>query len=151
MVYETVSHLLSHFILEMILRNNQDRDCTSLWRQGSTQKINWNARVICGSTTTCIQLLGAFFLCVCVCACTCTHMHVCTHAQLCLTLCESVDYSPPGSSVMRFSREEYWNGLPFPTPEEIYIYIYIAICVINFLFLFSVKIELIKIHFLNIC
>ena len=32
---------------------------------------------------------------VCVCVCVC----VCTRAQLCLTLCEPMDYSPLGSSV----------------------------------------------------
>ena len=30
--------------------------------------------------------------------------------QLCLTLCHSVDCSPPGSLSMRFSRQEYWSG-----------------------------------------
>ena len=38
--------------------------------------------------------------------------------QLCLTLCEPTDGSPPGSSVMGFSRQEYWSGLPFPSPVE---------------------------------
>ena len=39
-----------------------------------------------------------------------------TGAQLCLTLCNPIDYSLPGSSAHRiFSRQEYWNGLPFPT------------------------------------
>ena len=32
----------------------------------------------------------------------------------CLTLCNSVDYSPPGSFVHGFSRQEYWSGLPVP-------------------------------------
>ena len=36
-------------------------------------------------------------------------------AQLCPTLCDPVDCSSPGSSV-GFSRQEYWNGLPFPPP-----------------------------------
>ena len=34
-------------------------------------------------------------------------------AQLCLTLCDLVDCSLPGSSVHRISQQEYWNGLPF--------------------------------------
>ena len=33
--------------------------------------------------------------------------------QSCPTLCNPVDCSPPGSSVMGFSRQEYWSGLPF--------------------------------------
>ena len=30
--------------------------------------------------------------------------------QLCLTLCDLMDCGPPGSSVMEFSRQEYWSG-----------------------------------------
>ena len=37
--------------------------------------------------------------------------------QLCLTLCNHMEYSPPSSSVHRFSRQESWNGLPFPIPR----------------------------------
>ena len=29
-----------------------------------------------------------------------------------------MDCSPTGSSVMRFSRQEYWRRLPFPTPGD---------------------------------
>ena len=29
-----------------------------------------------------------------------------------------MDHSPPGSSV-EFSRQEYWSGLPFPSPGDI--------------------------------
>ena len=39
-------------------------------------------------------------------------------AQSCLTLCDSMDstvaYQDPQS--MGFSRQEYWSGLPFPSP-----------------------------------
>ena len=34
-------------------------------------------------------------------------------------LCNSMDCSPPGSSVMGFSRQEYWSGLPFPPPGDL--------------------------------
>ena len=37
-------------------------------------------------------------------------------SQLCPTLCDPVDCSLPGSSVMGFSRQEYWSELPFPSP-----------------------------------
>ena len=37
--------------------------------------------------------------------------------QSCLTLCEPMDCSPPGSSLsMEFSRQDYCSGLPFPSP-----------------------------------
>ena len=41
-------------------------------------------------------------------------------SQSCLTLCEPMDCSPPGSSLsMEFSRQEYWSGLPFPSPGDL--------------------------------
>ena len=36
--------------------------------------------------------------------------------QSCPTLCDPIDGSPTGSSVPGFSRQEYWSGLPFPSP-----------------------------------
>ena len=32
--------------------------------------------------------------------------------QSCLTLCDPIDGSPPGSPI---SRQEHWSGLPFPS------------------------------------
>ena len=40
-------------------------------------------------------------------------------AQSCPTLCNPVDCSLPGSSVHGFSRQEYWSGLPFPSPGDL--------------------------------
>ena len=41
-------------------------------------------------------------------------------AQSCLTLCNSMDctafQAPPS---MEFSRQEYWSGLPFPSPRDL--------------------------------
>ena len=39
--------------------------------------------------------------------------------QLCLTLCDLLDHSPPGSSVHGILRQEYWSGLPLPSPEDL--------------------------------
>ena len=36
--------------------------------------------------------------------------------QLCPTLCDPVDGSPPGSSIPGFSRQEHWSGLPYSSP-----------------------------------
>ena len=36
--------------------------------------------------------------------------------QLCLTLCDPIDGSPPGSPSLEFSRQEHWSGLPLPSP-----------------------------------
>ena len=50
-----------------------------------------------------------------------------THTGVCSVLshsvmsdsCDSMDYSPPGSSVLGFSRHDYWSRLPFPTPGDL--------------------------------
>ena len=40
--------------------------------------------------------------------------------QSCPTLCDPIDSSTPGSSLfMRFSRQEYWSGLPFLPPGDL--------------------------------
>ena len=42
-------------------------------------------------------------------------------AQLCLTLCDPVDCSLPGSSVhgMNSPGQKYWCGLPVPSPGDL--------------------------------
>ena len=37
----------------------------------------------------------------------------------CLTLCDPMDCSLPGSSSMGLSRQEFWSGLPFPSPGDL--------------------------------
>ena len=39
---------------------------------------------------------------------------MCLVAQLCLTLGDPMDCSPPG-----FLRQEYWSGLPFSSPGDL--------------------------------
>ena len=39
--------------------------------------------------------------------------------QSCLTLYNPMDCSPPDSSVMGFSRQEYWSGVPFPSSGDL--------------------------------
>ena len=39
--------------------------------------------------------------------------------QQCPTLWDPMDCSPPGSSVHEFPRQEYWSGLPFPSPGDL--------------------------------
>ena len=38
---------------------------------------------------------------------------------MCPTLCSPTDGSPPGSSVHGMSQQEYWSGLPFPSPGHL--------------------------------
>ena len=41
-------------------------------------------------------------------------------AQSCLTLCDPMDYIACQAPLfMEFSRQEYWNGLPFPSPKDL--------------------------------
>ena len=51
-------------------------------------------------------------MCVCVCVCVLV-------SQLCLTLCDPMGCSPPGSSVLGILWQEYWSGLPFPPPGDL--------------------------------
>ena len=50
-------------------------------------------------------------------------MHRCMHAkslQSYPTLCDLTDCSPLGSSIHGVhSGEEYWSGVPFPTPRDL--------------------------------
>ena len=39
--------------------------------------------------------------------------------QLCSTLCDPMDCSPPGSFVHGFSRQEYWSGFWFISPGDL--------------------------------
>ena len=51
-----------------------------------------------------------------------TFIHTCMRAkllQLCLTLCDPMDCSLPGSSVHGLSRQAYCSGLPCPSPGHI--------------------------------
>ena len=44
-------------------------------------------------------------------------------AQSCLTVSDPMDCSLPGSSIHGFSRQEYWSGVPVPSPR-----IYTTMC-----------------------
>ena len=68
-----------------------------------------NQMMIRSSIYACFLLM---WVCVCVCSV------VCVPAQSCMTLCYPVDCSHPQAPLsMEFSRQEYWSGLPFPTPR----------------------------------
>ena len=55
----------------------------------------------------CKSFLTAYFYCCCL------------VAKLCPTLQTHGLYSPPGSSVHGISRQEYWSGLPLPSPGNL--------------------------------
>ena len=47
-------------------------------------------------------------------------MSMCSVAQSCLTLCDPMDCSQPGSSVHGIVKQEYWSGLPNPPPGDLH-------------------------------
>ena len=56
--------------------------------------------------------------------CVCVHMCVCAHMCVCMLSCvqlfvmpQTVAHQTPPS--MGFSRQEYWSGLPFPSPGDL--------------------------------
>ena len=49
-------------------------------------------------------------------------------AQSCPTLSDPMDCSPPGSSVHGFSRQEYWSGVPLPSPNYLLDICYTISC-----------------------
>ena len=53
-------------------------------------------------------------MCICVCVCVCVCMYVLV-AQLCLTLCNLMDYSLPGSSAHGILQVKIleWGAIPF--------------------------------------
>ena len=57
-------------------------------------------------------------MCVCVCVCVCVCIHACVCAQwlqLCLILCNPMDYSPPGSSVHRIPKAGILECVAMPS------------------------------------
>ena len=44
---------------------------------------------------------------------------MCSDTQLCLTLCDPWTIACQAPLSTAFSRQEYWNGLPFPSPGHL--------------------------------
>ena len=40
-------------------------------------------------------------------------------AQSCPTVCDPMNGSPPGSTIHEVLQQEYWSGLPFPSPGDL--------------------------------
>ena len=49
----------------------------------------------------------------------CWAVHACSVTQFYLTLCDPMDCSPQTPLCMEFSRQEYWNRLPFPSSRDL--------------------------------
>ena len=46
-------------------------------------------------------------------------VHAFKCARSCPRLCDPMDCGPPGSLSIKFSRQEYWSRLPFPSPRDL--------------------------------
>ena len=61
--------------------------------------------------------------------CVCIHMCVLScfsHVQLFAMLCSIACQASPS---MGFSRQEYWNGLSFPSPGCVYVFVCVYVCI----------------------
>ena len=67
---------------------------------------------VCVCVCTCVLSRVCLFVCVCVCVCTCVLSHVCLFVTPWAAVCQTL-------LSMEFSRQEYWSGLPFPSPEDL--------------------------------
>ena len=69
------------------------------------------------------------YMCVCVCVCVYIHIYIYIYIcgglvnKSCPTLATPWTIACQAPLLMGFSRQEYWSGLPFPSP----IYIYISV------------------------
>ena len=55
------------------------------------------------------------YMCVNMCVCVC----VCSVTKLYSILCNPMPVTHKAPLSMEFSRQEYWSGLPFPTPRDL--------------------------------
>ena len=62
--------------------------------------------------------LSATHLCIPSLLCSCG-VHAFSVTQLCPVLCKPMNCSLSGSSLMGFPSQEYWSGLPFPSPGDL--------------------------------
>ena len=74
--------------------------------------MNWEIGIDIHTLCVCVHCVCVYTVCVCVCVCVLS-------PQSCSIFCDTEDHSPPGSSVHKFSRQEYWSGLPCPPPGDL--------------------------------
>ena len=107
-------HLLDGKVHFLILEGLADHGLQRLWARHQSRYVAacqaGGGRFRCQAQVQCRRWWKASVdsgSCVCVC-----------EAQPHLSLCDPMDCSPLGSSVA-FCRQEYWSGLPFPSPGDL--------------------------------
>ena len=61
----------------------------------------------------CVEIPVCVYVCVCVCVCVLGHF---SHVQLFVTIWTLARQAPLS---MEFSMQDYWHGLPFPSPRDL--------------------------------
>ena len=76
---------------------NREHECRLWWEVGAGEDASKS--LVSLSVLWLAWLHWCWVLCVCVCVCVCVYVLCVLDAQSCLTLCNPMDYSLPGSSV----------------------------------------------------
>ena len=74
---------------------------------------SWGQRQSLITQSFCVVLAGCYI--VTAAAAAAATVAAAKLLQSCLTLCNHMDRSPPGSQSLGFSSQEHWSGLPFPS------------------------------------
>ena len=100
-----LSHPLyfSQYLSSMEMESIQHLQCWFYFDMLATVNISFLVLIYYFDFSPMISLSGynvSVCVCVCVCVCACTHAH--EHTQLCPTLCDTMQCSLPGSSVLEW-------------------------------------------------
>ena len=96
-----------------------------MFESGSFQKV-WHVNPHCS-----FLLLSSILFCESVYPLTWAVFATAKSLQLCPTLCDLTDGSPPGSPSLEFSRQEYWSGMPSPSPIGIVLLLLLVASVVS--------------------
>ena len=82
---------------------------------------NWSNLACTCVAHTCSNLYWQYWLRekICIKNAYLAQVCACLVTQSCLTLCNPLDCSPPGSSLIGISQQEYWSRLPFAPPWDL--------------------------------
>ena len=115
-------HKCQNIISNNILLNKQVTHPLSLYKISIRYCVNTAAaygvaqswtRLKWLSSSSSTQINPCYVVCVCVCVCVCVLV-----TQLCATVTPWT-LAHQASLSMGFCRQEYWSGLPFPSPEDL--------------------------------
>ena len=98
---------------------DKEKKYSSLYHWNSNQNLNMDYRWI--TITTFFNIVFIYLLAVPGLSCSTWDLVpcCCLVAQSCLTLCDPMDCSHQAPLSMEFSRQEYWRGMPRPSPGDL--------------------------------